>query len=266
MRRATTPAHRTSAKLAQYGTALLTGALGIFGWVSFAAAQTGAQPAAAPPKAVLELYTSQGCSSCPPADALLKSYVARPDIIALTFPVDYWDYLGWKDTFAKAKFSERQRAYGKQRGDGQIYTPQMVVDGLGHTIGSNANEIDRAIASHATKFTRSRVTVAMRTERGQLLIETGNAPDGSDIKDANIWLALVQAEGEIPVRAGENRGKTLKYYNVVRELTPIGMWSGTAMTIRLDRDTISQPGAESFAVLLQNKSGQIIGAAMVGKL
>ena len=231
------------------------------------APQSQAAPAPAQnPKAVLELYTSQGCSSCPPADALLKSYVARPDVIALSFPVDYWDYLGWKDTFAKAKFTERQRTYGRQRGDGKIYTPQMVIDGLAHTIGSSSSEIDQAISANTAKFVRSRVPVALRSEAGQLIIEAGNAPEGSDLKEANIWLAMVQPEGEIPVRSGENHGKTLKYYNIVRELTPIGMWSGKAMTVRLDRETIAQPGAKSGAVLLQSKTGQIIGAAMLAKL
>ena len=255
-------------------TALTTGVL----WLLAAAAtpaiaQTAApQSQAAPtpvqtaPRAVLELYTSQGCSSCPPADVLLKSYIARPDIIALSFPVDYWDYLGWKDTFAKAKFTERQRTYGRQRGDGKIYTPQTVVNGLAHAVGNNASDIDQAIAASTAKFARSRVPVAMRSEAGQLIIEAGNAPDGSDLKEANIWLAMVQPEGEIPIRAGENHGRTLKYYNIVRELTPIGMWSGKAMTVRLDRETIAQPGAESGAVLLQSKTGQIIGAAMLRKL
>ena len=256
----------TSFATARIGATIITGAIWILGTASGASAQAPVNVSAAAPKAVLELYTSQGCSSCPPADALLKSYVNRPDIIALSFPVDYWDYLGWKDTFAKAKFSDRQRAYGKQRGDGQIYTPQMVVDGLAHTIGSNANEIDRAIAVNSATFAKSRVPVTMREEAGQLLIEAGNAPDGSTIKDANIWLAMIQPEGEIPVRAGENRGKTLKYYNVVREITPIGMWGGKAMTVRLDREAIAQPGADTCAVLLQSKSGQIIGAAMLGKL
>ena len=252
---------------------LITGALWFLtGSALPAIAQTVATPSqstAAPQnsvKAVLELYTSQGCSSCPPADALLRSYVARQDVIALSFPVDYWDYLGWKDTFAKAKFTERQRAYGRQRGDGKIYTPQMVVDGLAHTIGSSSSEIDQAIGANAAKFARSRVPVVMRSEGGQLIIEAGNAPDGSELREANIWLAMVQPEGEIPVRAGENRGRTLKYYNVVRELTPVGMWSGKAMTVRLDRESIAQPGAESSAVLLQSKSGQIIGAAMLKKL
>ena len=247
------------ARPAVAGTALVTGVVWLLASVGVASAQE-------PPKAVLELFTSQGCSSCPPADALLKSYVARPDIIALSFPVDYWDYLGWKDTFAKAKFTERQRSYGRQRGDGQIYTPQVVVDGLAHAVGNRASDIDRAIAVNNGKFAQSRVPIVMRLEAGKLIIEAGNAPDGSELKEANIWLAMVQPEGEIPVRAGENRGRTLKYYNVVRELTPVGMWSGKAMTVRLDRDTIAQPGADSCAVLMQSKSGQIIGAAMIKKL
>ena len=248
---------------AQAGATIMTGLLLLAGATSAASAQT---PAATAPKAVLELFTSQGCNSCPPADALLKSYIARPDIIALSLPVDYWDYLGWKDTFAKAKFTERQRAYGRQRGDGKIYTPQIVVDGLAHAVGNSASDIDQAISANSAKFARSRVPVAMRLDNGQLIIEAGNAPDGSSLNEANIWLAMVQPEGVIPVRSGENHGKTLKYYNIVRELTPIGMWSGKAMTVRLDRDSIAQPGAESCAVLLQSKSGQIVGAAMMKKL
>ncbi len=219
------------------------------------------------PKAVLELFTSQGCSSCPPADALLQSYAARNDVIALTMPVDYWDYLGWKDTLANPKFSTRQRTYAKQRGDGRIYTPQMVVNGTLHTNGSSSKEIDAAIEANEANFAKMRVPVKLRVEKGQLVIETGAAPDGSPIKDANIWLAMVQREANIPVRGGENHGKTLKYSNIVRELTPIGMWGGQAMTIRLERDTIAQPGAEGCAVLLQSgKAGGIIGAAMLGKL
>ena len=248
---------------AQAGATLMTGLLLLAGATSAASAQT---PAATAPKAVLELFTSQGCNSCPPADALLKSYIARPDIIALSLPVDYWDYLGWKDTFAKAKFTERQRAYGRQRGDGKIYTPQIVVDGLAHAVGNSASDIDQAIAANSAKFAQSRVPVAMRLDNGQLIIEAGNAPVGSSLNEANIWLAMVQPEGVIPVRSGENHGKTLKYYNIVRELTPIGMWSGKAMTVRLDRDSIAQPGAESCAVLLQSKTGQIVGAAMMKKL
>lgn len=215
------------------------------------------------PKAVLELFTSQGCSSCPPADALLKSYVARPDVLALSMPVDYWDYLGWKDTLANAKFSHRQKAYSKFRGDGRVYTPQIVVNGRMHVNGGSAAEIDRAIADEGAKLEKSRVATEIRSENGQLVISIGAAADGSPYKEANVWLACVQREAEVPVRAGENRGRTLVYYNVVREITPIGMWSGAAQTMRIDKDTVAQPGADLYAVLIQHgKGGPLIGAGV----
>ncbi len=245
-------------------TALIAGVLCSWPAASDAVAQTTPGPA---PKAILELFTSQGCSSCPPADALMQSYANRGDVIALSFSVDYWDYLGWKDTLANPKNSARQRAYAKQRGDGRIYTPQMVVNGQTHTLGSSAQEIDQAIDASAAQFAKHRIPVVVRSEAGQLIIETGNAPDGAGIKDANIWLALIQREVSIPVKGGENHGRTITYYNVVREMTPVGMWSGKAMTIRLDREAILQPGAGSCAVLIQSgKAGPIIGAAMLAKL
>lgn len=230
------------------------------------AAQTAHAASSEAPIAVLELYTSQGCSSCPPADALLQTYAAKKDIIALTLPVDYWDYLGWKDTLANGKFSARQRAYAKHRGDGRIYTPQLVINGVTHTNGGGAKEIEAAIAAGASQFANSRVPVQVRRENGKLVIETGSAPDASTHKDGNIWLAMIQREAEVAIKTGENRGKSLKYYNVVRELMPVGMWNGQPMTIRLDKDTIAQPGADGCAVLLQHgKAGPILGAAILGK-
>jgi hypothetical protein len=217
---------------------------------------------ASPPKAVLELYTSQGCSSCPPADALLGRYAQRDDIVALTLPVDYWDYLGWKDTLADPKFSARQRAYAKTRGDGRIYTPQLVVNGNAHVVGNSAAGIDRAIDASAAKG-QVRVPITLRAEGAKLVIAL---PDGSGTaaKETTVWLAIVQKEVEVAIRSGENRGRALKYFNVVRELTPIGMWSGKAATFELARDTIRIAGAGSCAVLLQSgKGGEIVGAAML---
>jgi len=98
-----------------------------------------------PPKAVVELFTSQGCSSCPPADARLAELARRPDVIALTLPVDYWDYLGWKDTLAQPEFSVRQRAYSHGRGDRAVFTPQMVVNGMAACVGSDKAAIERAM-------------------------------------------------------------------------------------------------------------------------
>ena len=231
--------------------------------LSLAAAQGAAGGATkaseVPLRSVLELYTSQGCSSCPPADALLKSYTERRDVVALTFAVDYWDYLGWKDTLARPKYSERQRAYARTRGDGMVYTPQMVVNGRAHVNGARADEIDRAI-----KQTRieSQVPVRLRIENGKLVIDASAAADGATIREATIWLAVLQKKVDVPIRTGENRGRSIAYHNVVRDLTSIGMWSGQPMTIKLERQAIMPAGAESCVVLLQKgTTGPIIGAA-----
>lgn len=237
-------------------------------------APAGAEPASSDQaseshiKTVLELFTSQGCSSCPPADALLHTYAERGDIIALTMPVDYWDYLGWKDTLASPKFSARQRAYAKDRGDGRVYTPQMIVNGTVHVNGRSQTDIDRAIAASAMRLETMRVAISAKVDRdGHLRIQVGGAAAGSEIKEATVWLAIIQKEVEIPVRSGENHGKTLKYYNVVRDLTPIGMWDGKPAEYRLNRDTIIQPGAGSCAILMQRgKAGPILGAALLAKL
>jgi hypothetical protein len=216
-------------------------------------------------KAVLELFTSQGCSSCPPADSLLQSLTERRDLITLTMPVDYWDYLGWKDTLASPRFTERQRAYAKSRGDGLIYTPQVVVNGAVHVNGASRAEIEKAVDRTSARFQVAQVPVKISTEAGKLIIETGARQDGAPT-DATIWLAVVQRRAKVTVRKGENHGKELIYANVVRELTPIGMWSGKAETIRLDRQAVMRPETEACAVLVQNgTSGPIIGAAWLGK-
>ncbi len=218
-------------------------------------------------RAVLELFTSQGCSSCPPADALLGKYAARKDIIALSLPVDYWDYLGWKDTLANPKFSARQKHYAKERGDGRVYTPQLVVNGLTHAVGSSADAIDSAIAATEQQFKANRVPVKVRIDGKRLIVETGDAPAGSAPQEATIWLAMVHREYEVKIERGENRGKAIKYVNVVRELNPIGMWSGKATTHTLSREAVTEPGNEMCVVLLQlGKGGAIIGAAAVDGL
>jgi hypothetical protein len=135
---------------------------------------------AAPPSlsritGVVELYTSQGCSSCPPADALLKAYAERKDVLALTLPVDYWDYLGWKDTLGSAKHSERQRNYARARGDGQVYTPQVVINGVAHAIGSSKSAIDTGLMLTESDVRASRVPIMFWTDRSSIYIEAGSA-------------------------------------------------------------------------------------------
>jgi hypothetical protein len=218
----------------------------------------------ATPTTVVELFTSQGCSSCPTADALLQSYADRPDVIALTLPVDYWDYLGWKDTLASPKFSARQRAYAKARGDGRVYTPQVVVNGLKHTVGSSAREIDRAIAVTNPKIEPIRVGVTVRSANDHLVIGLEAARDASKVTEATIWLALISRKVEVQIKRGENHGRTVVYHNVVREWMPVGMWNGTAATIKLAHHAVKQSDVDGCAVIVQHgDAGPIVGAAML---
>lgn len=218
------------------------------------------------PKAVLELFTSQGCSSCPAADAMLGRFAARDDVIAISLSVDYWDYLGWKDTLAQAKFSERQKAYAKALGDGMVYTPQMVVNGRAHVNGSDEARITRAIDKTSDAFSASRVPVLMTAVDGRLIVEVGGEQE-TKAKEATVWLAVISAAVEVPITRGENRGKTVTYFNVVRELMPIGLWSGKRVTVQLERDAFMHSQAERCAVLVQQgKGGPIVGAALLPKL
>lgn len=229
-------------------------------------AQTSGAPAEAQPKTVLELYTSQGCSSCPAADALLGTYVKRADIIGLTLPVDYWDYLGWKDTLADAKFTARQRAYAKSCGDGRIYTPQIVVNGLAHANGAHASEIDHAIAKTAGKLSGARIPVRVANLDGKIVIDVGAVAEGDRTRDGAVWLAFLRKEVQVPVRTGENQGQMLTYYNVVREWKHAGTWTGRPMTLQVDRQTV-RSDVDGCAVLLQGgMTGPIVGAAYLAKL
>jgi hypothetical protein len=220
--------------------------------------------AATEPKAVVELFTSQGCSSCPSADALLGNLAGRDDVIALSLPVDYWDYLGWKDTLASPKYSERQRAYAQARGDGAIYTPQAVVNGLVHINGADEGSIKRTMEKTGKTVAASFVPIRLSENKERLVVETGPAQPGVPAKEATLWLAVISANVTVPITRGENQGKTVTYSNVVRELTPIGMWNGKPMTVQLERHSFMRPGADRCAVLLQQgKAGPIVGAALL---
>lgn len=218
-----------------------------------------------PVKAVLELFTSQGCSSCPPADALLKTLADDPSIIALSLPVDYWNYLGWKDTFASTRNSERQRNYARTRGDGAIFTPQVIVNGVAHVNGAAKTEIENAIKATPERSGPSQVPVRFWQERNTLNFAIGGDPPGHAPRQATVWLAVVQSSGTVAIEHGENEGKSLTYTNIVRELTPIGLWQGQPLLIQLPRTAMMQPDVQKVVVLLQEeRSGPIIGASMAG--
>jgi hypothetical protein len=234
-----------------------------------AASDASAQraPSSAQIKAVYELYTSQGCSSCPAADALLGRLAKRDDVLALTLPVDIWDYLGWRDTLARPEFSDRQRAYAKALGDGMVYTPQAVVSGLSQLSGGSEDKVEGAIAKTAKLFEASRVPISLSVENDHLHIDVAAAPDAAKAKEATVWLAAISGSVEVPIARGENRGRTMVYSNVVRRLMPVGTWDGKAMSVKLERHSFTGRGIDRCAVLLQQgRGGPIIGAAILDGL
>lgn len=209
---------------------------------------------------VVELFTSQGCSSCPPADAILGQLSGRSDLVTLTFNVDYWDYLGWKDTLASPVYTDRQRQYARQMHSRTVYTPQMVIGGRVHAVGSNWRQIDSAIGDDQHR-TDVRVPVSLKHKGDMLLLNIAEMPaDG----EATIWLVRFDKRHDIEVQRGENAGSTLSYFNVVQEIRDLGLWRGKAMEIALDRAALTEGGSDGCAVLVQSdRFGPILGAAAV---
>jgi hypothetical protein len=222
----------------------------------------GAGASSDKPPAVVELFTSQGCSSCPPADKLLGELVEKPGIVALSYSVDYWDYLGWRDTLGSPANSERQRSYARARGDGRVYTPQVVVDGLTHVNGANEAAIEMAMRNSAKRLQDVKVAVSMRADGDTLIVDVGAAPEGSDRRAGTVWLAVAKEVETVEIKRGENRGRELSYHHPVRELSPIGMWHGEPITLRLPLKDLKTMGGDCLFALLQvEDSGPILGAA-----
>ncbi|SLN14796.1 DUF1223 domain-containing protein [Oceanibacterium hippocampi] len=206
------------------------------------------------PVTVLELFTSQGCSSCPPADALLNDLATRDGVLGLSFHVDYWDYIGWKDTFALAETTARQRAYGAALGASYVYTPQVVVGGRAHEVGSNRAGIERLIASDSDRTQSLGITA--RIEDGVLVLSLPPHEGG-----AWLWQVDIDRNHEVAIQRGENSGRTVRYHNVVRNLNRIAAWDGSAREYRLDLDAIRRKGRDGCAILVQQDGyGPIIGA------
>ena len=219
------------------------------------------------PKVVLELFTSQGCSSCPSADAYLGELAAtRDDVVALSFHVDYWNYIGWEDRFATEETTTRQRDYGRSLGIAYIYTPQLVIDGRRHVVGSNKRAVKKAISvSKAAKSKGVPVALAA-SDSGRVTVKIGEASGYHGA--ATIWLISVDRKHTTSVDAGENRGRTLVNYNVVRDFRSIGRWTGNAMTLSLGPDELAsaaQGMGDGCAVLVQANRGRgrILGADIV---
>jgi hypothetical protein len=212
---------------------------------------------------VVELFTSQGCSSCPPADNLLGELAERRDVIALTLAVDYWDYLGWKDTFASPSYTTRQYAYARQRGDGQVYTPQMVFNGRTHAVGSHENAVEAAIAEQAALPDSERVAVSLNQMHENIMVDVGAFNGAGSAPEATVWLLLTTESADVDVARGENGGRHLTYHNIVRMMMPVGQWRGEAMEITLPEEDLLEGYDGCTAILQINGQGPILGAAQL---
>jgi Uncharacterized secreted protein len=222
-----------------------------------AALPAAAQPAVRP-AAVIELFTSQGCASCPPADALLTELARRDDVVALAYHVDYWDYMGWPDTFGAEANSNRQRAYASRWGSSRIYTPQMIVNGEKGVVGSKRHEVTKALAEAALTL-----PVTLSVEDGVLSVTIAGQ---AGLEEAMVWLVTYLDAAEIAIERGENEGKSILYSHVVTGRQALGVWEpGAGAQIRIPVGEILADRATGMAVIVQQEEnglpGSILGAA-----
>jgi hypothetical protein len=225
--------------LARYGAVLMMAAS--------TAATSGARPA------VVELYTSQGCSSCPPADALLGEIAQRADVLALAFHVDYWDGLGWRDPFSLPVSRQRQFDYVRHFGQDWVYTPNIVIDGHIDVLGVDRVDLLRRLASP-----RSGVPVHVAVQGEDLVIRVEGAT-GATASD--VILVSYVATAVTPIGRGENAGRELREFNIVRSVAPLGSWQGAAAEWRVGLKTLPADAAKVAVLVQQRGPGPIVGAA-----
>ncbi|MBM1222371.1 DUF1223 domain-containing protein [Ponticoccus sp. SC2-23] len=203
---------------------------------------------------VVELFTSQGCSSCPPADAMLQELASRDDVIALALHVDYWDYIGWKDIYASPEFTERQHGYARAAGERTVYTPQFIIGGRDHVIGANGMAVMDLIRSQEQE--PDAVTLSIVASDGGFSLEARSTARG----DMVVQLVRYIPDSRVEILRGENRGRTLSHSNVVTDWDVIARWDG-ADTLRLSAELSgSQP---SVVIVQEDGNGPILAAARI---
>ncbi|MFV0473234.1 MAG: DUF1223 domain-containing protein [Pikeienuella sp.] len=208
---------------------------------------------------VVELFTSQGCPECPPADIALGALADRADVIALSVHVDYWDYLGWRDIFAMPGNTKRQRAYAEALHENTVYTPQMVFQGRETVIGSTISELDAAIMRQRARTPRA--AVALRRDGDELLIEIAPGPANTMLKpEADVVLAYYLDSRTVKIEQGDNKGESISYRNVVSDWFAVGEWRGEAAELRAP----ARDGFDGVAAIVQaGQGGPILGAASI---
>lgn len=207
--------------------------------------------AADPRPAVVELFTSQGCSSCPPAEALLEETAERQNIVALAFHVDYWDRFGWHDRFASPEATARQRTYQRRLGLSTIYTPQMVVDGHTDVVGTDRQGLKEALAEP-----RDGVPLSLANDGRFIVARIGPGKSSGDL----VFIAYARS-AETAVARGENAGHTLREFNIVRSAHPIGHWDGRPVELRIDRQSLPGDATTGALLIQEDDQGPILAAA-----
>jgi hypothetical protein len=216
------------------------------------------------PAGVVELFTSQGCSSCPPADAILADLAAKGDVIALGYHVDYWDYLGWRDTLGTADNTARQQDYGKAFGVRSVYTPQAVINGRLHVNGADRSAVDGTIESLAGAGNGLTIDLDVVRIGDSFMIDAGSAT--GPYNTAHLVLVYFDGKQPVVIDRGENKGATVTYWNAVSEIQTAGMWHGAAKRFELPASEIMKKNG--CAALLQSVDkdglpGPILGAAII---
>ena len=231
----------------------------ILGFVALAAGLSAPALAQEQTPVVVELYTSQGCNSCPPADALFGELARQPGIIALGFHVDYWNYLGWHDPFSSKKFTYRQKEYAMSFRQTGVYTPQIVIQGKRGAVGSDRAAVLQAIAD--ARRGKSGVTVLLEKLGGNRLKATISA--AAEAKGADIYLALFDRRQSTKILRGENEGKTLHNFHVVREWRKLGQYEGEKAEFAITAASEKGEKRTGAAVIVQHgKAGAILGAGI----
>ena len=214
---------------------------------------------------VVELYTSQGCASCVPADAFLAKLTKRLDVIPMSLSVTYWDMLGWKDTLASETYTRRQKAYAQAMGHGAVYTPQIIVDGTSDIVGSREQAVESAIDSRARWTDGDDVPVALHETADELRIAIGAVTNRSVKMPATVWMFHLKSAATVAIGGGENDGHTMTYHNVVGDLKAVGQWKGEPLAIDLPRSSMEGLPHDGVVVVVQSGGGygKVVGAAML---
>jgi len=220
------------------------------------------------PLGVVELFTSQGCNSCPAADELFAELAQKGEVIALAYHVDYWDYLGWKDTLASPENTERQYDYMRAFGARSVYTPQAVINGRIHVSGADRAAVEGKLGQMSSAGEGMAVGIKVSRDGSAIKIEAGPA-DGTRI-EAHVTLVYFDPPQQVLIDRGENEGKTVTYWNAVTGAYSAGIWHGEAARFELPASEIAKKGEGGCAVLLQSVGkdggpGPILGAALIGK-